>query len=93
MTTATTGANRLSSCLARMQGLLEKGAVGEAAAMVSELNGIVSGEPEPMTDSELAEAHVLLSRCGELERELRHSVLEALQRLGATRRSRAYRQP
>jgi RNA polymerase-interacting CarD/CdnL/TRCF family regulator len=84
---------RLTACLAQIQTLLEKGQVTEAAALVSDLNAIVASAPEPMAETELMEARQVLARCGELEQSLRQSDLEALQRLGATRRSRVYRQP
>jgi hypothetical protein len=87
------GGSRLTVCLRRIQSLLEKGEVSEAAALVGELNAAMAGGPEPMTDSELSEARQTLLRCGELERSLRQSALQALQHLGATRRSQAYRRP
>jgi hypothetical protein len=91
--TAIAGGSRLVACLARIQSLLEKGEVTEAAALVGELNAAMAGGPEPMTESELEEARQSLLRCGELERALRRSALQALQHLGATRRSQAYRTP
>lgn len=85
--------SRLMACLARISSLLEKGEVTEAAEVVEELTALTRGEPEPMTEAELTEANRTLAHCAELERSLRQSTLEALQRLGATRRSQAYRMP
>lgn len=93
MSTGASTGGRLTACLAGIRGLLERGDVMEAADLVAELNAITACAPEPMTEAELTEARDALSRCGELERSLRHSALEALQRLGATRRSQAYRRP
>lgn len=93
MSTAASVGRRLTACLGQILAFLEKGDVAEAAAIVAELNTIVARAPESMTETELTEARQVLSRCGELERTLRQSALEALQRLGATRRSQVYRQP
>jgi hypothetical protein len=89
---STTG-SRLIACLARIAALLEKGEVSEASTLAEELTTLTAGEPEPMTEAEQIEANRSLSRCAELEKGLRQSALEALQRLGATRRSQAYRMP
>jgi len=93
VSTAVSASGRLADCLAQIRALMEGGDVIAAAALVDELNGIAACPPEPMTETELMEIRETLSRCGELERSLRQSALQALQRLGATRRSQAYRQP
>lgn len=93
MSGADSTGSRLVACLARISSLLEKGDVTEAAALVGELNGLTAREPELMTEAEQEAAQQALARCGELERGLRQSTLEALQRLGATRRSHAYFEP
>jgi hypothetical protein len=85
----TTG-SRIVACLTRISSLLEQGEVLEASKLMPELTELTSGEPEPMTEAELAEARRVLSCCGALERGLHESNLQALQRLGATRRSQAY---
>lgn len=93
MSTSANAGARLLACLGEIQSLLEKGEVGKAAAMVPELNAVVDCAPEPMDATELARAQQVLSRCGEMEQSLRRAALEALQRLGATRRGQVYRQP
>lgn len=93
MSAETSKGSRLIACLARIASSLERGEVSEASELVGELTALTGGEPEPMTAAEQSEANRILSHCGELERGLRQSALEALQRLGATRRSQAYRMP
>lgn len=88
-----TAGNRLIACLERIASLLEKGEVTSAAALVEELTTLTSGEPESMTAEEQREARRLLAHCGDLESGLHKSALEAMQRLGAARRSQAYQMP
>ena len=93
MSSATGCRRSFVSCLTAIESLLAQDDVIGAAALVDELNAAIASGPEPMTEAELTEAHRALVRCGELESLLRQSTLEALQRLGATRRSQAYRHP
>jgi hypothetical protein len=83
----------LVACLAEMLSLLEQNDPVEAAALVGELNAAIASGPRPMTEADLSEARRLLAGCVEREKVLRRSTTEALQRLGATRRARAYRHP
>jgi len=81
----------LCGCLRRIAALLEKGEPEAAAAIVAEMNEVSPRLPTEMPADELAEAQSLLERCAELERGVRQNVLDALRRLGATRKSLVYR--
>ena len=81
----------LCGCLRRIAVLLEKGNPVEAAAVVCEMNEVLSRGPTAMSESEYAEARSLLALCEKLERDARQDVLVSLQRLAATRKSSIYR--
>lgn len=93
MSGASSTGQRLVECLGRISALLETGDVTGAAALMEELNALTTGEPESMTAAEQEAAGRALGRCVILEDGMRQSTLEALRRLGATRRSHAYGKP
>ena len=88
---ADTETDGLCSCLRRIATLLEKGEPEAAAAVVGELNSVLSQSPSEMPEAEYVEARGLLERCEKLERDARQDVLASLQRLAATRKSSIYR--
>jgi len=81
----------LCGCLRKIAGLLEKGDPVEAATVVADMNELLPRLPSEMPAEQVSEARLLLLHCEELERGLRKIALASLQRLGATRRSMAYR--
>jgi hypothetical protein len=81
----------LCVCLRKILALLEKGEAVEAAGVVAELNAIVRALPPDIAAKEAEEARLLLERCVALESSLREGVLASMRRLGAARKSIAYR--
>jgi hypothetical protein len=77
--------------LRRIAALLEQGKPVEAATIVTEMTELLPRLSPEMPDDQLAEARILLARCGVLEQAVRQSVVASLQRLAATRRSSIYR--
>jgi hypothetical protein len=71
--------------------LLEKGDPESAAAVVAEMNILLSSLPASMPADEAAEAGRLLERCVGLEKEMRSGVIASLKRLGASRKAMTYR--
>ena len=70
---------------------LEKGDPVSAAAVVAEMNDLFPNLPASMPADEAAEAHRLLQRCVDLEKEMRSDVVASLKRLGASRKAMTYR--
>ena len=81
----------LCGCLRRIATLLEQGEPEAAAAVVTEMNEVLSHAPPEMPTAEIDEARALLDRCERLERDARQNVLVLLQGLAATRKSSIYR--
>ena len=81
----------LADCLRGIAVLLERGQAVEASALLPEMNRILSSPPVEMSSAEVEEANHWLGRCVALEGCLRQEVVASLQRLAATRKSRAYR--
>lgn len=81
----------LCACLHEVLALLEQGDGVAAAERVPAMNALIAALPPALPEPEAEEAKRLLDRCWELERGLQAGILEGMRRLGAARKSAAYR--